>query len=129
MEDPRQFILDFVTGFGRDLMHADEDPAAVVDRYHTPDVVQIADGHRMDRAKLIAHSRPIRKRRPRARIDVHEALADGDRLAAHYTMHVEDRGRAFAIEVTFFGHFTPDGRLRRATMLTRTLPDTAEATP
>ena len=120
--DPKQFIFDFVSSFGRAVMHGDEEAAAVVDRYHTPDVVQIADGHRMDRAALIAHTRPIRKRRPSSRLEVHEAVAQADRIAARYTMHVEDRGRRFALDVHFFGQFTPDGRLREANMLTRTIP-------
>jgi len=120
--DPKQFIFNFVSSFGNEVMHGDEEAAAIVDRYHTPDVVQIADGHRMDREKLIAHTRPIRKRRPSSRLEVHEAVAQADRIAARYTMHVEDRGRRFALDVHFFGQFTPDGRLREANMLTRTIP-------
>ncbi|WP_342772741.1 nuclear transport factor 2 family protein [Nocardia tenerifensis] len=83
--------------------------------------MQIADGHRMDRDKLIAHTRPVRKNRPSSRIDVHEAIADNNRIAARYTLHVTQRGRELAIEVCFFGQFTPDGRMRRANMLTRTV--------
>ena len=121
--DPKQFIADFFSSYGRALLRGDEDAAVIVDRYHTPDVVQVADGQRMNRAQLIAHSRPLRKRQPSSRMEVHEAVADGDRIAARYTLHVEDRGRSFAIEVCFFGSFDPDGRLRRSHMLTRTLPD------
>ncbi|WP_111132203.1 nuclear transport factor 2 family protein [Micromonospora deserti] len=120
--DPKQFIADFFTSYMGELLRSDGDPALIVDRYHTPDVVQIADGHRMDRDKLIAHTRPVRKNRPSGRLEVHEALADGDRIAAHYTLHVRDRKRALAVEVYFFGQFTPDGRMRRAKMLTRTIP-------
>jgi len=121
--EPKQFIVDFFSSYGRDLLRGDEDAGVVVDRYHTPDIVQIADGQRMHREQLIAHSRPLRKRQPRSRMEVHEAVADDDRIAARYTLHVEDRGRTFAIEVYFFGQFTPDGRMRRAHMATRTLPD------
>lgn len=125
--DPKQFITDFFTSFTQELLHDDEDPALIVDRYHTPDIVQIADGNPMDRDKLIAHTRPVRKNRPTSRMEVHEALADGDRIAARYTLHVRTRGRDLAIEVCFFGQFAPDGRMRRAHMLTRTL--SADAAP
>lgn len=118
--DPAGFIADFFTSFNEHLLADDEDAAVVVDRFHTPDIVQVADGHRMDRDKLIAHTRPIRKNRPTSHIDVHEAIADNDRIAARYTMHVSQRGREFAIEVCFFGQFTSDGRMREAHMLTRT---------
>ena len=120
--DPKQFIFDFFSSYGHELVRGEEDADVIVDRYHTPDVIQIADGQRMNREQLIAHSRPLRKRQPRSRMEVHEALADGDRIAARYTLHVEDRRRTFAIEVCFFGLFAADGRMRQAHMLTRTLP-------
>ncbi|MBQ1161585.1 nuclear transport factor 2 family protein [Streptomyces sp. A73] len=125
--DPHRFIADFLTGFHGELVGSDEDAGVIVDRYHTPDVVQIADGHRMDRQKLIAHTRPTRKQRPELRVSVHEALAAEDRLAARYTMHVRAPKRELAIEVCFFGRFAPDGRLRQARMLTRTVPSGTEA--
>ncbi|NKY89568.1 nuclear transport factor 2 family protein [Nocardia veterana] len=118
--DPALFIADFFTTFTERLLD-DDDAAAIVDLFHTPDIVQIADGHRMDRDKLIAHTRPVRKNRPGSRIEVHEAMADGDRLAARYTLHVRQRGTDLAIEVCFFGQFTPEGRMRRAHMLTRSV--------
>jgi hypothetical protein len=126
--DPKQFIYTFFTSYGRELVRGDEDAGVVVDRYHTPDIVQIADGQRMNREQLIAHGRPLRKRKPSSRMEVHEAVADGDRIAARWTQHIEDRRRSFAIEIAFFGQFTPDGRMRRAHMLTRTLPDEPEKT-
>lgn len=128
--EPKQFIADFFTHFTDELLGSDEDAARIVDRYHTLDIVQVADGHRIDRDKLIAHTRPVRKRRPNSRIEVHEAVADGDRIAARYTLHVQDRGKAFTIEVYFFGQFTADGRMRQAHMLTRTpTADTAQPAP
>ncbi|MEU1953933.1 nuclear transport factor 2 family protein [Nocardia rhamnosiphila] len=118
--DPARFIADFFTSFNEHLLADDEDAAVVVDRFHTPDIVQVADGHRMDRDKLIAHTRPVRKNRPGSHIDVHEAIADNDRIAARYTLHVRQRGKELAVEVCFFGSFAPDGRMRQAHMLTRT---------
>lgn len=120
--DPRQFIADFFTSFTEDLLRTDEDAALIVDRYHTPDIVEIADGHRIDRGKLIAHTRPVRKNRPTIRMEVHEAVADGDRLAARYTLHSSQRGKDLAIEVYFFGRFASDGRMRQAHMATRAVP-------
>lgn len=119
--DPKQFIADFFTSFADELLSSDEDPASIVDRFHTPDIVQIADGHRIDRDKLIAHTRPVRKNRPVSRMEVHEALANGDGIAARYTLSVRNRGRDLEIEVCFFGRFTADGRMRQAHMLTRTV--------
>ncbi|MEV0664464.1 nuclear transport factor 2 family protein [Actinomadura luteofluorescens] len=120
--EPGRFIADFYTSFTEDLLRGDDDPALIVDRYHTPDIVQLADGIRIDRDKLIAHTRPVRKNRPTSRVEVHEAVADGDRLAARYTLHVRQRGKDLSIEVYFFGRFAPDGRMRQAHMTTRTIP-------
>ncbi|MFD5243230.1 nuclear transport factor 2 family protein [Amycolatopsis sp. NPDC058340] len=126
--DPKKFIADFNLSFHDELVNSDEDAGVIVDRYHTPDIVQIADGHRMDRDKLIAHTRPVRKNRPTARWEVHEAVAGGDRIAARSTLYVTNRKRDLTMEVYFFGEFTPDGRMRRGHTLTRTLPgETATA--
>ncbi|MFG3340880.1 nuclear transport factor 2 family protein [Glycomyces sp. NPDC048151] len=123
--DPGQFIADFYTSLTRELLGSDEDAALVVDRFHTPDIVQVADGHRIDRQKLIDHTRPVRKNRPTIRMEVHEAVADGDRIAARYTMHTSQRGKDFATVVHFFGRFAPDGRMSEAHMLTRAVTDPA----
>jgi hypothetical protein len=124
--DPERFIAEFYTSFNYELLNSDEEGAVIVDRYHTPDVVQVADGHRIDRDKLIAHTRPVRKNRPSSRMEVHEATAAGDRVTARYTLHVTQRGKDLAIEVYFFGVFASDGRMRSAHMLTRTVPADAE---
>ncbi|MEE1940793.1 nuclear transport factor 2 family protein [Streptomyces sp. TRM 70361] len=127
--DPKRFIADFYTSFTEELLRSDEDAALIVDRYHTPDVIQVADGHRIDRDKLIAHTRPVRKNRPGSRMEVHEALADGDRIAARYTLHVRQRGKDLVIEVCFFGRFTEDGRMREAHLLIRTAPTAGPGQP
>lgn len=119
--DPAQFLTDFYDRFNHDLIHTDEDAAAIVDRFYTPDIVQITDGHRMDRDKLIAHMRPIRKNKPTARWEVHGAVATGDQLAAHCTMHVKQRKRALVIELHTFARFTDDGRMCESHGLTRTI--------
>ncbi|RSN58882.1 hypothetical protein DMH01_23040 [Amycolatopsis sp. WAC 04182] len=120
--DPKKFIAEFHESFHDELVNSDEDAGVIVDRYHTPDIVQIADGHRMDRDKLIAHTRPVRKNRPTARMEVHDAVADGNRIAARSTLHVTNRKRDLKLEVYFFGEFTPDGRMRCGHTLTRAVP-------
>ncbi|MBQ1021998.1 nuclear transport factor 2 family protein [Micromonospora sp. D93] len=126
--NPKEFIANFFTSFMSDLVRGDDDPAMVVDRYHTPDIVQVADGNLMDRAKLIAHTRPARKHQTGARWEVHEAIADGDRIAARYTLHFQTAKRAGSVDVHFFGQFAADGRMRRAHMLTRSVPLKASGT-
>ncbi|MEW2429137.1 nuclear transport factor 2 family protein [Micromonospora sp. NPDC047644] len=120
--NPKEFIENFFTSFMDDLVRGDEDPSVVVDRYHTPDIVQFADGNLMDRTKLIAHSRPARKHQTDARWEVHEAMADGNGIAARYTLHFQTSKRAGSVDVYFFGQFAVDGRMRRAHMLTRSVP-------
>lgn len=119
--DPKQFLLDFYAAFNRDLIDTDEDLAAVVDRYHTLDLVQTTDGRSMDRDKLIAHVRPIRKNKPSVRTEMHDAVATDDRIAARYTMHVVNRKRMLVMEVCTFARFTADGRMRESHGLTRTV--------
>lgn len=117
--DPERFIHDFFTSFTEAALAPGADPAEVVDRFHTEDVLEIADGVTIDRGRLIAHLRPIRKNLEDYSIEVHDALADGERLAARFTIHAMMRGRPVDTEVAFFGQFAPDGRLRRAHQVTR----------
>lgn len=115
----REFVAEFFDSFTREVV-AGGDAAAVVDRYYTPDIEQIADGVTLDRQRLIDHLRPIRKNLVAWSYDVHEAMRSGDRLAARFTIHAElRRGRTIATEVYLFGELAPDGRLRRTTQATR----------
>ncbi|MET9269837.1 nuclear transport factor 2 family protein [Kribbella sp. NPDC003557] len=99
---------------------AGADAAAIVDRYYTPDIVQIADGVTLDRQRLINHLRPVRKNLVSFSYEVHEAIRTGDRVAARFTIHAElRRGRTIATEVYLFGELAPDGRMRRTTQATR----------
>lgn len=130
--DPQQFIADFHQRFHDAVVGSDDDLAAIVDRFHTPEVVQIADGNPMDRDKLIAHLGPIRRKAPSTRIEVEDALADGDRLAARYRMYVERPGTDDTIDhlvitVHTFNRYAADGRLRRADILTRVERDPTAA--
>ncbi|MEV7552662.1 nuclear transport factor 2 family protein [Amycolatopsis sp. NPDC089917] len=62
--DPKKFIADFPRSFHDELVNSSP------------------MGQRMDRDKLIAHTRPVRKNRPSGRMEVREAVANGDRIAA-----------------------------------------------
>lgn len=120
--NPRQFILDFFTSFTEEVIHGGEDTGASVDRYYTPDILQISDGIPLDREKLVAHIRPLRKNLVDYRIEVHEALSSGERIAARFTIHAQLRkGGPFSTQVYLFGECAQDGRIRKAYQLTRTL--------
>ncbi|WP_455353681.1 nuclear transport factor 2 family protein [Streptomyces sp. SYSU K217416] len=125
---PAQFIGDFFTSFTEEVVRGDEDPGPAMDRYYTPDIVQISDGIRLDRDRLIAHIRPVRRNLVSYRVEVHEAVADGDRIAARFTMHAQMRkAGTVAVDVHLFGELAPDGRrFRRTHQITRTLPQPAE---
>ncbi|WP_329005014.1 nuclear transport factor 2 family protein [Kribbella sp. NBC_00709] len=115
----QEFVADFFGSFTREVV-AGDDAAAVVDRYYTPDVLQIADGITLDRQRLIDHIRPVRKNLVSCSYDVHEAIRTEDRLAARFTIHAElRRGRKISTEVYLFGEVAPDGRIRRTTQATR----------
>lgn len=115
----REFVADFYESFTREVV-AGADAAAVVDRYYTPDIEQVADGVTLDRQRLIDHLRPVRKNVVSCTYDVHEALRTGDRLAARFTIHAElRRGRTISTEVYLFAELAPDGRFRHTTQATR----------
>ncbi|MGY0003714.1 nuclear transport factor 2 family protein [Micromonospora sp. I033] len=108
------------------MAFGDEDPGLVLDRYHTPDLAWHSDGLHLDRARLMAHARPVRRNVTRCDLDVHDTLVCGDRGAARYTLTALTRGRTVATEIHMFGRLASDGRLRRIDQLTRTPPATAQ---
>ncbi|MGK5692895.1 nuclear transport factor 2 family protein [Streptomyces sp. URMC 128] len=119
---PERFIARFFTSLTESTVRGDP-PESVMDRHYTPEIVQISDGIRLDRDRLLAHLRPVRKNVVDWRFDVHEAVADGGRIAARLTIHARTRkGGATATEVHLFGVFTDSGRMHRAHLVTRTLP-------
>ncbi|MFJ8659518.1 nuclear transport factor 2 family protein [Streptomyces sp. NPDC093795] len=120
---PGQFVADFLTTFTEAVVHGAEDPADLMSRYYTHDVVQVADGVTLDWDRLLAHLRPVRRNLRAFRFEVHEAFADGDRIAARFTIHARMRkGGPVSTRVHMFAEFTPDGLLRRAEQLTRPIP-------
>ncbi|MFE0175209.1 nuclear transport factor 2 family protein [Streptomyces sp. NPDC059002] len=130
---PEQFIADFFTSFTDELTRheVDADFTPLMERYYTRDIVQIADGVRLDWDRLLAHLRPVRKRFDGGgeyRFEVQEALADGDRIAARFTLHVRDRkDRTVDMEIQMIARFTPDGRMRSSHQIGRALLPQAPA--
>ncbi|MFF5523183.1 nuclear transport factor 2 family protein [Streptomyces coeruleorubidus] len=120
--DPARFVADFFTSLTDSTVRGDA-PDSVMARHYTPDVVQVSDGLPLDHDRLLAHLRPVRKNVVDYRFEVHEAVADGHRIAARLTIHARTRkGGPTSTEVHLFGEFTEDGRMRRAHQLTRALP-------
>lgn len=119
---PGQFIADFFTTFTDAVVHGSEDASDLMARYYTRDVVQVADGVPLDWDRLVAHLRPVRKNLREFRFEVHEAYADGGRIAARFTIHSQMRkGGPVSTRVHMFAEFTPEGLLRRAEQLTRSV--------
>ncbi|GAA2092490.1 hypothetical protein GCM10009801_59030 [Streptomyces albiaxialis] len=129
---PDRFLEDFYASFHEEALSCDADGGdvgAVVDRYFSPGFVQISDGIVIDREKLIAHLRPVRKMVESGHYEVLEALADGDRLAARMVIRaVTRKGRKIDTEVHLFGTVDDQGRFRRLDQITRTLGD-AQGSP
>lgn len=117
---PARDLAGYLTAYTYEMGFGTEDPATVLDRYHTPDVVWSADGIRMDRDKLIAHAKPARKNAVKVEVEVAEALVSGDRVAARYTMRATTRHETdIVMEIYMFGELAPDGRLRRIDQIGR----------
>ncbi|QYG91403.1 nuclear transport factor 2 family protein [Iamia sp. SCSIO 61187] len=117
-EDLATYLRDYPEA----MALSDADPADVLDRHHTPDLVWVTDGTVLDRDRLIAHARPARRNARSSSVEVHDAIVDGSTVAARYTMRVGRRkGPDVVVEVVMLGHLAPDGRLRRIDQLTRSL--------
>ncbi|MFE0024463.1 nuclear transport factor 2 family protein [Amycolatopsis sp. NPDC059021] len=118
---PARDFAGYLESYVDQMAFGDEDPAVIVDRYHTPGIVWVSDGIRLDREKLVAHARPVRRNMTACRVDVAETLVTGDRIAARYTLSAATRkGRETVTEVYLFGRLAPDGRLRHIDQITRT---------
>lgn len=116
-------LMDILVRYPQEAGLTDEEPAAVLDRYHTPDFELINDGVLLDRQRLLDHITPTRKRVAAVRVEVDQALVDGDQVAARTRLVAQMRnGRTIATEIYMFGEMAADGRLRRAVQATRALP-------
>jgi limonene-1,2-epoxide hydrolase len=109
---------------------SDEDSAAVVERYHTPDFVQYNDGVAMTCETLIAHAKPVRRNVLGVSVVVHDALVTAQSGAARYTLRADMRkGDVVMTEIYMFARFAPDGRLCRIDQITRDVSPSAAAEP
>ena len=118
-----------MTAYPQEVSFGDEPPETVFDRYHTPDFVLHTDGLPLDRARLLDHVRPARRRASGIHVEVHDAVTEGDRVAARYTLGAVMRkgGATVVTEIYLFGQLAADGRLRRADQLTRILSNVDRA--
>jgi hypothetical protein len=120
---PATDLAAYLVRYPEEVTFGDEDPATVLDRYHTPDYELVNDGVRLDRQRLLDHVAPARRRAAGVRVEVQQALVEGDQVAARYRLTaVMRKGGVIATEIYMFGQLAADGRLRRATQLTRTVP-------
>jgi hypothetical protein len=119
-----QRFIAYLTLLPEELAFGDEDPGVVLDRYFVPDFEYHNDGILLDRQKLIDHVRPTRKNVVSCRVEVHETVLVGDRVAARYTLHaVMRKGKALVTEVYMFGQLAPDGRMQRINSINRVVPE------
>ncbi|MGX1561952.1 nuclear transport factor 2 family protein [Streptomyces sp. NPDC055506] len=121
---PERFIADFLATFHEEVVLGDHDPAPAMARFYTPDIVMTSDGIPLDWHRLASHIHPVRRNLApdaRPRFEVHEAVADGNRIAARLTIHAQTRRKAISTEVMAFYTFTPDGLLYRSHGFTRTV--------
>ncbi|MCP2340142.1 nuclear transport factor 2 family protein [Actinomadura rupiterrae] len=120
-------LSEFLVTYTRDMVSPDTDPGEVLDRFFTPDFEFRADGLVIDRDRMMAHVKPMRKRvasSDQVSLDVHEALVSGDRISARYTLRAAlPKGPDFAGEIYMFGHLAEDGRIRRIDQTTRDLAE------
>ncbi|MQM27261.1 nuclear transport factor 2 family protein [Glycomyces albidus] len=122
---PGTDLTGYLTRYPQEAGLSEEDPAAVLDRYHTEDYELVNDGVLLDRTRLLDHIRPVRKRAAGLRVEVEQALVDGDQVAARYRLIAEmSKGDIITTEVYMFGELAPDGRLRRAVQATRPIAST-----
>ena len=119
---PRDDLAGYVAAYPAEMGLGTDDPAEVLDRYHAPDIRYVSDGNEFDRDRLVAHAAPVRRNALAVRVDVHDAIVEGDRVAARYTMVTELRKRGeVVIDVHMFGRLAADGRLHRIDQVTRTV--------
>lgn len=115
-------LIRYLTTFPADLACGDEAPGDVFDRYHTADYVTVSDGLSLDRQKLIDHAASAKRRVRSVTVDVHDAIVNGDRVAARYVLTAEMRkGNRIVTEIHMFGRTVADGRLKHVDQLTRTI--------
>ena len=123
-------VRDYLTDYPRQVAFGEEPSEVVFDRYHTAGFVLTNDGLPLDRGRLLAHVRPARRRATGVRVEVHHALVDHDRIAAHYTLTATMRsGVDISTEIFAFGRLSEDGRLSMMEQATRPLTEPSHGVP
>ncbi|MBX7264698.1 nuclear transport factor 2 family protein [Micromonospora sp. Llam7] len=127
---PGHDLAGYLHGYPQEIAFGDEEPAAVFDRYHTPDFILTNDGLPLDRGRLLAHVHSGRRRAVEIRTVVREVVNDGEQVAARYVLTaVMRRGQPISTEIFMFGRLAADGRLRSVTQLTRNVSDSPSHGP
>lgn len=116
-------MVGYLTRYPQQIAFGDQEPAAVMDRYHIPEFDLINDGIRLDREGLLAHARAGRKNATSVTVEVHDAVTGDTGVAARHTLTATMRkGSVIATEIYMFGQLAADGRLRHVHQGTRCVP-------
>jgi hypothetical protein len=123
--DPRADLATFIETALAEVCFGDEDThplEATIDRYFTPDYQQRTDGELVGRDGFAAHIRALRGLAADGRVQVREAIGQGDRIADRHEVTVTRQdGTTTRLEVYLFGEFASDGRLRRVDEISRVI--------
>ncbi|MFG2652237.1 nuclear transport factor 2 family protein [Streptomyces sp. NPDC048436] len=119
---PESLVSEFFNSYVKEVVFGSEDPQKSIDRFYTPDFVQIADGTEMNREQLAEHAPTAKQTFEKAHYEVHEAVHNGASVAARLTFHAVTRaGGAMDVDFYVFAELADDGkRVRRIHQLTRT---------
>src|SRR5581483_6773896 len=97
-------LAEYLTAYVLETAFGDGDPEEILDRHHDPGIEWYSDGVQLDRHQLVAHAGPVRRNVADCRVDVRDALVEGDRFAARYTLRATMRkGRTVETEIYVFG--------------------------
>ncbi|MFJ7136794.1 nuclear transport factor 2 family protein [Streptomyces fungicidicus] len=119
---PEEFACEFLNSYVKDVIFGGENPEQSIDRYYTPDFVQITDGTETDRAALAEHAPAASQTFENAQYTVHEALLSGNTLALRLTFDGSLKaGGTITMEYYTFAELSDDRRFKRVTQITRTL--------
>jgi hypothetical protein len=112
----RRLLIDYT----RDIARSEEEPALIVDRTMTDDIVWVTDGTALTRDQLIAHAGPARKNVTAGEMLIEELLVDGHRFAARCRLVAEHRKLGHVrMDWILTGEVADDGRVRRIHQLAR----------
>jgi ketosteroid isomerase-like protein len=102
------------------LFGAPDDTKEDIARHFSPEFVQIINGDRHEYDDFIAHVRHIRETLASGRIEVQEAVQNGDIIADRHTMTATDYdGKQFAGATYAFVQLGNDGRIVRINEITQ----------